>query len=227
MKTLAPVPTGKTTKFDRAAASLIAGEGPPAWLVEGLARVAIHGLAPAIKAAHKNPSRADLAAKIREVERAMDILVKVLGRHTPAGVALAGGGPGPLMEEHREIRIAIQRGPKTKVAGALKRLSLPGRGKEKYGSDPVKDCAAAVVVAWHKIHGTWPPPSSLRACEAAAAIWHSAGGQASKYSHGPSSASGWRTHIKSVLPPAAGQPSPGLELMWALVWQRLAPPDHG
>jgi len=207
------------------AAELISGGEVPEWLQPGLERIIRRVLAPAIAARKAAQSRADVADEIKKVVQAVSVLLRNLGAQSAVGVELAGGGPGPAMEEDEEIRDALL-GLKARSGRALMRLRKGGRGKIEYGDSPEEICATTVMIACHCVQGKFPPPASKTAWEVANLIWQLAGGETTTYNYVPSAASRWRPHLKSVLQSSnkAERLSPNLALLQGRIWQILDPP---
>jgi len=172
---------------------------------------------PAIKAGQGEASRSDIAAEVEKLIEAAVILESRLGMHSPAGVLIAGGGPGPAMEDDNEI-LKLLPDLKHRANRTLDRLKKAGRGKVSAGNTPEEICATILAVSWHMVTGKFPAHSADAPCQAAEMVWLMAKGPSSTYKYAESSTKRWRPHLRKAL---SGDPR--LELLRGFIWAKLRP----
>jgi hypothetical protein len=207
----------RVQKVNAKVATLIAGGPPPVWLRPGLDRVIQEALGPAIASQENVEDRADIADRIEKVIGAVRLLRKNLGSQSVVGIELAGGGPGPALEDDEEMRQEML-GLKARAESALRRLRQPGRDKIHRGSHPKIICATTIAVAWHMTRNAFPTPSSKAACQAAEILWETASGPPSMYDNVRSGIGGWRRYFQEVL---KSNLAPDLLLLRGRIWHKL------
>lgn len=198
-------------------AKRMAGARPPDGLEQGLDRAIREMLGPAIQADNLAARRSDIAQEVETVIEAASVLSSRLCSRSDAGVLIAGGGPGPAMEDDNEL-LDLLLGLSVRAKRTLGQLKKAGRGKLPNGNTPEEICATIVAVGWHMARGAFPTPSAEQPCEVAEMVWKRAVGPSSIYNYADSSIKRWRPHLRKVLDK---DPAPRLELLRAFVWAKM------
>jgi hypothetical protein len=163
----------------RAAAELIGGQVPPAWLIVWLKHMAM-GVGSAISEERDYPSRRELRARLRRIQAAARMLMGEIEDHVVLG-HLEAGTESPLgFEEHS----ALERIARLADAAAERIPAGGGAGKSMIakadGHSAPQICALVVMVAWRGTTGDWPPIRNAAAQSACERLFVAAGGDSDR-----------------------------------------------
>jgi hypothetical protein len=173
---------------------------PPAWLIEHLCRwLPLF----AVAAEKLQPSRADMRARLGEIEEAATLLTEALG-NTAIVEFLDHGADQPLPAPGNLRMLLMDLRNRAAAACRLSTL-IDSKGRTKAGKGRAWPravisarayCALLVAQTWLRLRRYYPSTRNKQAAEAADIFWRLAGGERESWGNNPLIA--WRRHFEEA-----------------------------
>lgn len=167
----------------------IAGDNPPAWLVEELP-VLISSIGGARIAENEYPGRPEIRERLEAFVKAARLLEQEL-QHSLILSLVVGDQPWTPGENEkmswlRDIALRAEAAiPEAEPVGRPSDKHYPSREPEQLAARAM--CALVVFIIWKKVRGKWPGLKNDDARFACEGLWRAAGGDLIK---------GWSEHLK-------------------------------